>query len=408
MRLLHTADWHLGQNLHGFDRADEHAAFLDWLLDTLERERADALLIAGDVFDQANPSAQAQRQLYAFLAAAVQRRPGLDIVLIAGNHDSPGRLEAIAPLAAAFGVHVIGHTHADVHGHVELERLLLPLHDTDGAVAAWCLAVPFLRPADVPRSSADEAGAAYAAGVARLYAELDALAQTRRAAGQALVALGHCHLHGGAISQHSERRLLIGNAEALPSTLFAADLDYVALGHLHRAQRIGEERLRYAGSPLPLSFAEVDYPHQVLRVDFTDGRLSAVEALRVPRSRALLRLPAAGPAPLEAVLAELAATRFPSPAPYLEVRVRLDAPQPGLRPLIEDALKGHDVRLARIDSCYAQTSTEPEAPAALERLDPAEVFARRYRMQFAAEPPEDYTAAFAELLQAVQHAEDAR
>ena len=108
MRLLHTSDWHLGQTLHDFDRGDEHQRFLNWLLDALEAEQIDALLIAGDIFDNPNPSADAQKQFYHFLTEAKRRMPHLDIVIIAGNHDSAGRLEAPASLLQVLGVTVVG------------------------------------------------------------------------------------------------------------------------------------------------------------------------------------------------------------------------------------------------------------------------------------------------------------
>ena len=101
MRILHTSDWHLGQTLHDFDRAHEHGCFLDWLLGTLVSEAADALLIAGDVFDGANPSSAAQALFYGFLGRVRQQLPRLSIVVIAGNHDSPGRMEAPSPVLAS-------------------------------------------------------------------------------------------------------------------------------------------------------------------------------------------------------------------------------------------------------------------------------------------------------------------
>src|SRR5437868_773213 len=101
MRFLHTSDWHLGQTLHHFERGYEHQCFLDWLLDTISAEQADALLIAGDIFDNANPSAASQKQFHRFLRQAKNRAPNLNIVIIAGNHDSPGRLEAPGPLLQA-------------------------------------------------------------------------------------------------------------------------------------------------------------------------------------------------------------------------------------------------------------------------------------------------------------------
>jgi exonuclease SbcD len=108
MRILHTSDWHLGHTLKGWSRAEEHAAFLSWLLGALVEEQVDVLLIAGDIFDAANPPASAQETWYGFLVAARRVRPDLDIVVIGGNHDSPSRLDAPNPLLRALGVHMKG------------------------------------------------------------------------------------------------------------------------------------------------------------------------------------------------------------------------------------------------------------------------------------------------------------
>ena len=199
MRLLHTSDWHLGQTLHNFDRAYEHACFLGWLVETIAVEDIDVLLIAGDIFDNANPSAAAHRQLYRFLQQAKARVPHLQVVVIAGNHDSPGRLEAPTPLLEAHGTIVVGNVLRRGDGEIDLERLLVPLHDRDGNTAAWCLAVPFLRPGDLPRLRAaegeqpvqDSVRDPYQHGTALLYRQAHALARERAAAGQAIIAMGH-------------------------------------------------------------------------------------------------------------------------------------------------------------------------------------------------------------------------
>ncbi len=235
MRLLHTSDWHLGQTLHEFERDYEHQCFLDWLLDTLETEQVEALLIAGDIFDNANPSAAAQKQFYGFLTAAKRRVPHLNIVIIAGNHDSSGRLEAPGSLFAAFGATVVGHTRQ--HGEINLDRLVTPLKNRAGDIAAWVLAIPFLRPGDVPLVETE--GDRYLKGVELLYRQTLDQALSRREPGQAIIALGHCHMSGGRTSEDSERRLVIGGAEALPVEIFDPIIAYAALGHLHRAQKVG-------------------------------------------------------------------------------------------------------------------------------------------------------------------------
>lgn len=404
MRLLHTSDWHLGQTLHNYERGYEHQRFLDWLLDTLVAERVDVLLVAGDVFDNANPSAASQKQLYVFLQQARARLPALQLVVVAGNHDSAGRLEAPGPLLAAHGTHVIGHVLRDEDGQIDLERLLLPLTGSDGQVQAWCLAVPFLRPGDVPKLPTGDAQDAYLGGIALLYRQLADLALARRQPGQAIVAMGHCHMVGGEMSNDSERRIVIGGTEMLPSGIFDATIAYAALGHLHKAQAVGgQEHIRYCGSPIPLSFAEVNYRHQVLCLDIDGEQLREVRVIEVPRAVPLLRVPAA-PAPLAEVLERLAALDVPdAPAeaqPFLEVRVRLDAPEPGLRTRIETALDGKPVRLAKIETSSAARASAPDSMTLdqLGQLQPDDIFRLLYQQKYAKDAPPELLSALAELL----------
>ncbi len=413
MRLIHTSDWHLGQTLHSFDRSLEHQCFLDWLLDTLVAQQADALLICGDVFDSANPSAASQKQLYRFLQQAKARVPHLATVIIAGNHDSPGRLEAPGPLLETVDATVVGFVPRRPDGHIEVQRLVVPLTNRLGQVAAWCLAVPFLRPGDVPRVDVDPAGDSadpFADGVALLYQQALAHALQLRQSGQAIVALGHCHMLGGQTSDDSERRIVVGGSQALSASLFGEQVAYAALGHLHLAQRVGgQDGVRYCGSPLPLSFAEVNYPHQVLQLDLADGAVSAITALPVPRAVDLLRVPAQH-APLPEVLAALQALVVPDQAdpqrqPYLEVRVLLTAPEPGLRSQIEAALADKPVRLAKIDTRLMLPGTADAAQTHaslddLQGLQPAAVFEQLYRSQYQADVPPALQQAFAELLSA--------
>jgi exonuclease SbcD len=410
MRLLHTSDWHLGQTLHTFERGYEHQCFLDWLLDTLVHERVDALLIAGDIFDNSNPSAASQRQLYRFLQQARARAPQLDIVVIAGNHDSPGRLEAPGPLLEAHGTVVIGNVARKDDGEIDLDRLLVPLHGNDGTVQAWVLAIPFLRPGDVPRVAQPADGSApidpYLHGITQLYRQTHALAQAQRQPGQAIVAMGHCHMIDGTASLESERRIVIGGTEALPAAMFDDAIAYAALGHLHLAQRVGkQDHLRYSGSPLPLSFAEVGYTHQVVLVDLADGRATAITPLPVPRAVPLLRIPAT-PAPLKDVLAALVALDLPDlpvhARPFLEVRVLLDAPEPSLRAQVEAALEGKPVRLAKIEPTRkASTQQEADAVLTLDQLahmQPDDIFRRLYKQKYDADAPHEQLSAFAELM----------
>lgn len=414
MRILHTSDWHLGHTLHELPRSYEHRRFLDWLLRTLEDRRVDALLVAGDVFDTANPSAAAQELWYRFVAEARRRLPHLEIVVIGGNHDSADRLDAPRQLLRVFGVHVVGGLHRDAERRLDLDRLLVPLRDASGAIRAWVLAVPFLRAADLrPVEGAEDP---LVAGVAAIYDEVVRAARARREPGQAILGMGHCYMVDGQISELSERKILGGNQHALPLDLFPADLAYVALGHLHRPQQVGRPNVRYSGSPIPLSMAEIDYPHSVCLVELDGEALASVETIAVPRAVELLRIPRHGALPIPELLPLLEALPDleprcdPEARPFLEVRVLLERPDPALRARVEAALEGKAPRLVRL---AVETRGDGAALAdrvaqrMLEDLQPGEVFANCYRRRFDEEPPDDLVAAFHELLEQV-HQETSR
>ncbi|MGZ5027796.1 MAG: exonuclease subunit SbcD, partial [Methylobacter sp.] len=342
LRILHTSDWHLGHHLHGLPRQREHRQFLDWLLDELHTQQADALIVAGDIFDSANPSSAAQSQLYDFLVKAKTRLSNLDIVLIGGNHDSASRLDAPSPILNALGVTMVGGLSRDGQDNIDWNRLLVPLTNAAGEIKAWCGAMPFLRNADLPQG--EQGCDPLISGMKTLYAELFAQLQQKAGNKQSLILTGHCYMVNGAVSELSERKILGGNQHALPIELFPDHIAYVALGHLHLAQRVGmKEHIRYSGSPIPLSFDESDYPHQVVQVDIKAGQPVATSVIKIPRSVQLLRIPngkdfAALP---EAIgqLKSLILDDLPlEQQPLLELRIRLEKPEPGLRQRIEDVI----------------------------------------------------------------------
>ncbi|AZD29456.1 exonuclease SbcCD subunit D C-terminal domain-containing protein [Pseudomonas chlororaphis] len=412
MRLFHTSDWHLGQNLHGQERDFEHACFLEWLLRQLALHSPDVLLIAGDIFDTVNPPVKAQERLYDFIVSAHEQQPGLTIVMIAGNHDSGSRIELPAPLMRRLRTHALGRVLWLDDGQLDSERLLLPLPDASGAIAGWCLALPFLRPAEV---TGPQQGDDYLKGIGQVHEWLIAAANAKRQPGQALVAISHAHMAGGSVSEDSERSLIIGNAEALPASLFGPSISYVALGHLHKPQKVnGEERIRYSGSPIPLSFSEIGYQHQILDIQLDGETLVSVEPRLIPRAVNLQRL---GPAPLAELLLQL--EELPDidllaeeqRQPWLEVRVRLDEPQPDLRQQVESALQGKAVRLVRIAAEYAGNGgREGDDGAAqlveLDQLSPQDLFSRAWLDSYGSEVDEQTLKDFAQLLQEVQHEEE--
>ena len=417
MRLLHTSDWHLGHTLHDADRTEEHEAFLGWLVRTVAAREVDALLVTGDIFDSANPPAGAQSLWYRFLVEAAAVRKGLRIVAIAGNHDSAARLEAPREVRAHLNVWVVGALPRE-GGELDAGRLLVPLKDETGKTRAWVAAVPYLRPTDLARADGkdDEAFAVDpdAARVAGVYAEAAALARDRAQAGEAIVVTGHLYAAGGRLSERSERKIQKGNLEPVPHAAFGADLAYVALGHLHLAQKVGgRENVRYAGSPIPLSLDEAAYPHQVVLVELEGFRAQNIEAIPVPRSVGILRLPEEGPARLAEVLERLeqlpadTGGRAPDLRPYLEVRLLREPGSPDWKRAIEQAVEGKDVRLLRIDPSYPSGGGVPieETGRTLADVAPEEVFRMKFAEEYpGTEPGPELLAAFGTLLAEVEEA----
>jgi len=413
MKILHTADWHLGQLFHEYDRSYEHQRFLDWLVGTLQEEGIDVLLISGDVFDLANPSAATIRQFYTFLTQASQACPDLQIVVTAGNHDSATRLEAPKPLLESSNIHIIGVVPKDERGTIDPEQLIIPLYQ-EGTVKAWCLAVPFLRMGDYPNIP----GVAnpYADGVAALYHCLFEAAKTKQQAGQAIIAMGHLHARGAEISDLDQsERLIMGGVECIAASSFPTGLAYVALGHIHKAQRLGGmDHIRYSGSPLPMSFSEIHYKHQVITFSLKEGMIQALKGMEVPVTVPLIKVPRVHRPVSEALLAldqlPNATDENPSKAPYLQVSVLLEAPEPGLRHKVEQAIVGKQVRLARIDIRYPEqkNSAERNEPVSLDKLQslrPIDVLTKVYESKYASSVPKELTELFNEVAQQVNDEE---
>ena len=407
-RFIHTADWHLGQSFYGYDRDFEHGRFLEWLLAKLIERQPDALLIAGDVFDTVNPAATALRRFYEFLARVHTAMPSLQVVLTAGNHDAAARLEAPAELFQNLNITAVGTVARDAAGQVRYGKFLVPLRSVEGCVVAIAVAVPFLRPSDVPELPG--ANDAYLDGVREMYRQAAEAAREMRDGqfpGAALVALGHCHLQGGAESRDSERRLIIGGAEGLKPDIFPVEFAYVALGHLHKPQKFEGGRIQYSGSPIPLSFSELEYAHRVVEVELAATGISFTTHA-IPKTAALVCVPTRS-APLAEVLRLLA--EFPAaenlPAdewPFLEVRVLDDGPDPLRRLRIEQALAGKAARLASIklalperEAAVASPQAEPSL-ADLASMDPLDLLCVAHRDRYATEPDAELLTAFREIL----------
>lgn len=412
MRVLHTSDWHLGHTLHDLGRWREHDAFLDWLIETLGRESVDVMLLTGDIFDSANPSAQSTQRWFSFLAEVRRRYPLLDLIVVGGNHDSAARMDAPRPILESMNIHILGGLPRHADGAVRLDDVIIPISGADGEVAGWVAAVPFLRPGDLPRVSSDAATAEgrLVAGMRVLYRQLLGALEEKRQPGQAAIVTGHCLMAGAMLSEHSERKIQGGNQDALPADVFGDGVTYVALGHLHLAQAVGHENVRYAGSPLPLSMAEAGYKHEVRLLDVQDGAVVSQQALYPPRVVDMLRIPADKPGTIAEIMPELAklparkADDDEDMLPFVEVRVALDQPIPGLRRQVQEAMADRAARLVKLTVSFTGGGDALADTVLVERLrdiQPEEVFVRRYQRDHEGDPPPELMGSFHELLNQV-------
>ena len=308
MKILATSDWHLGNLFHGNDRLPEHKHFLKWLLEQIAEQKPDALLVAGDIFDNGNPSAAAQTVYYEFLADATHLCPNMQVIITAGNHDSASRLEAPRPLLTRYHVEIRGNIRKiwrnggsennedeknemgdkdeshGIGGHwiYSFDDLIIPITNDKGEEVI-ILAVPFLR-SDVVQN------ASYSQGVNAFLRELTALARQKHP-GKKCIMMAHMYAKGSDIAkQDASEKIIIGGQEEVDLEGWTDHPDYMTCGHIHKRQHIwNTDWARYTGSVLPMSFAEKDYTHGIDLITIDNG--IKVELLEYKPQHALRILP---------------------------------------------------------------------------------------------------------------------
>lgn len=390
MKIIHTADWHLGQTFYGYERREEHEVFLDWLCRTVTEKQCNLLLIAGDVFDTPNPSAAAQRMYYHFLKRITEENPNLQIIVTAGNHDSAARIEAPAPLLESFNIFVSGIVHYR-NEEIDYDSMIVPLR-----CGGCCLAVPYLRHNDHPGADS------YGEGVKKLYSLLYRRAIERGFS--PVIAMGHLQASGAEVSVgDSCESLVIGGLEGIGTTITDEGIAYTALGHLHKAQRVGgRENVRYSGSPLPMSFAEKNNRQSVCEIDI-DENGTRIKTIPFDAPVKLLSIPPA-PQPLDVVLEELSALADGTAgdeSPFLEVRISVTAIDPAMRQTIEDAISGKNVRLARIEAVSNRENNEASTVMTYEdfkNTEPVEIMKDIYRKEHGEELPANLESMLSEVI----------
>jgi len=415
LRILHTADWHLGHRLYERDRTDEHRAALTWLLNTIVAEKVDVLVVAGDIFDMTNPSNQARELYYDFLGR-LAKTDCLGGVIVGGNHDSPTMLDAPRDLLRSLNLFVVGTARTQVQ-----EEVFQIAGREPGDPGLIVAAVPYLRERDIRKAKFGETSQErlhdLQAGIRNHYRLVgEAAAALRTDPETPIVATGH--LFAGGASDHAEKKSYIYQADEhnIEGGQFPKVFDYVALGHIHRAQIVGgQEHIRYCGSLIPLTFVEGQQVRSVRLVDVGGaGEPVSSRPVNVPFFRKLLRLNDTLKVVTESLRSEIVAYQNSAPettiaaavrgesdtsstkespsfvytvnelTPWAEIRVKTDVPIPNLNQALEEIVReatDPGKRTPAVEFARRSQERPATAPAAapencpqLDELNPEDVF----------------------------------
>ncbi len=377
LRIIHTADWHLGQTFYSYDRSAEHAHFLQWLLQILNEQEIDVLLIAGDIFDTANPSAVSQRMFYRFLQQASAQQPNLQIIVIAGNHDSAARLEAPQPLVDDRNISIRGIIKRDEEGKIIPEHFVIPLYNKNKEEEALCLAVPYLHQGDYPGAKG------YEEGVKQMYRDVLTCAKDHMVSpNEPIVAMGHFYATNAEIAAtDASEHLMVGGLDCVDASEFGDEMSYTALGHIHKAQRVaGHETVRYAGAPLSMTFAEIHYHHGVQLITLEGKDNIKIDRLEYQPLVNLLSLPEKDSFTPDDIVKRLSnllpdiSDEDVQTKPYLEIKVELDSPDPSLQNKIDEVLSQKAVRFCRIKNTLQPVEVNNTSEIkTLEQITPSEL-----------------------------------
>lgn len=379
MRLIHTSDWHLGQFFYTKSRAPEHQAFLDWLLAQAIEYQVDAIIVAGDIFDTGSPPSYA-RELYNRFVVKLQQA-GCQLVVLGGNHDSVATLNESRELLACLNTRVIAAASS------EPDEQVLMLNTRDGKPGALLCAIPFLRPRDITLSRAGQSGRekqqTLLEAITLHYQRCWQAAVTRRETlGLTLPIIATGHLTTvGVTKSDAVRDIYIGTLDAFPAQAFPP-ADYIALGHIHRAQRIANsDHIRYSGSPIPLSFDELGKEKSVFLVEFSEGQLSQVTPLNVPLFQPMQMIKGS----LEEIERQLAAIqpREDGKRVWLDIEIVTQAWLNDIQRRIQELTDGlpAEVVLLRRSREQREQGIARQHNETLSELSVGEVFSRRLAME---------------------------
>jgi len=370
MKLLHTSDWHLGQNFMGKSREEEHQAFLAWLLQSIEKEHVDLLIVAGDIFDTGTPPNYALELYYNFLTK-LSASSCKNIIITAGNHDSIATLKAPKQLLKALNVHVV--TSGD-----ENEEEVIGIYKDKELEAVVC-AVPFLRDYVVRQALSGESlqdkESSLTLGIKEHYNKAYIKAKELCVGKEIpIIATGHLTTVGSKTSD-SEREIYIGGTLDIDSEFLGRHFDYVALGHLHINQKVGCQNVRYSGSPIPLSFSEAKSKKSVNIVEF-DTKDMRIKELDIPLYRPLYVVRGNSQEILKAL------ENVTNKETWIEVHLNDENPFHANQIIREYAKElGVTLLAVKIDKVEQSLSQKEFDVLSLDELNPLEVFERRMQKE---------------------------
>lgn len=286
MKIIHTSDWHIGQKLIGKDREQEHQLFFDWLIEYMCRENIELLIVSGDIFDTGHPSNAALRLYYRTLYRISNATPCKNIVITGGNHDSILTLNAPREILQHLNVFVVGGASQNI------EDEIIEIKQPNGEIACIVCAVPFLRDKDIRQAKAGESYNerinAIRQGILSHYRAVAEKIKSYKEKNIPVIATGHLFMSGISPSG-SEREIHIGNLGQVEAQHFPTEIDYYALGHIHRPLVVkGNSQIRYSGSPLPLSFSERKEQKRIIQLETTEKGDVIPQEIDIPSFRSLV------------------------------------------------------------------------------------------------------------------------
>lgn len=404
MRILHTSDWHLGRNLEGRSRLPEQEEFVDELVNIVKQEEIQLVMVAGDIFDTYTPPAEAE----ALFFDAIERLADggkCAVVIIAGNHDSPDRLCAVSPLAAKYGISLLGYPGEQLSAvpdrsgvrRIQTGPGWLELTVPGSEANALVYALPYPSEArlnEVLTEELDDCSqqVAYSDRVAQLFQEADRVFRTDTVN----LAVAHLFAFGG-VESESERQL--GGALAVAPPVLPGLAQYTALGHLHRPQQVhhAPRVCRYSGSPLSYSFSEADQQKEVVTAEILPGGKATVRSINLNCGKPLKRWRAASLEEARNWCAEPQNSSF-----WVELEVMVDRP---ICPADLAELRKAHPGIITIRPVFPERAADVLEAHRLSELSLVDRFRLFYERERSSAPPEELVRFFLEMVNSQESAE---